>query len=195
MVPEEVSVIVTSGPEVQRSLDSIRLQTQRPSETLLLDDPEHPVTRAWPGVTVVPRTGASRAAALNQGWTLARHELLAFADAWDVWPAERLAGQLAVMQGHPEIDMILGQAQPLAGRWAPAPSPGPHLGSALIRRSVFSRVGLFDEAYPMSDLEWLTRVRASGLNVVVREEVTLWTGSPPAGPGRCGPPGPLSISR
>jgi GT2 family glycosyltransferase len=50
-----------------------------------------------------------------------------------------------------------------------------NLGSAVIRRSVFERVGLFDETMRYSeDVDWFMRAREAGAAIVTIDAVTLF---------------------
>ncbi|MFQ5500545.1 MAG: glycosyltransferase family 2 protein [Candidatus Zixiibacteriota bacterium] len=52
-----------------------------------------------------------------------------------------------------------------------------NLGSALFRRAVFDRVGLFDETlYYCDDWDWFMRARELGVPMVIHQDVTLVQG-------------------
>jgi len=56
----------------------------------------------------------------------------------------------------------------------PEPSLAINLGTALFRKSVFDRVGLFDETLRISqDIDWFMRAREQGVSTVVSQRTAL----------------------
>lgn len=128
-------------------------------------------------------------AARNHGLAEAQGEVIAFLDVDDQWPAQKLQHQMQVLLDRPEVDIVNGYVQVMQAvepqadgadqpmrqfeqRFAPVVSF--NLGSALFRRSVFDRVGCFDDQQIHSeDVDWFMRARELGIVMVVIEEVTL----------------------
>ncbi len=90
--------------------------------------------------------------------------------------------QLAHLRQHPELGIVMGQSQIfrqtglIAGQpqfeFLPLPPLFLSLGSAAIRRSVFDRVGLFDETLRQGeDLDWFMRARELGVAMLIHQEV------------------------
>jgi GT2 family glycosyltransferase len=83
-----------------------------------------------------------------------------------------------------QIDIVLGRIQQVllsetgsgqtqAQEFA-EPAFSVNLGSALMRKSVFDRVGLFDETMRYSeDVDWFMRAREAGAAIVTIDAVTL----------------------
>lgn len=128
--------------------------------------------------------GANRgpAAARNRGLELAQGEVICFLDADDLWREDKLAIQLAHLRERPELGIVMGQSQifrqtGLADgqpqvEFLPLPPLFLSLGSAAIRRAVFDRVGLFDEALRQGeDLDWFMRARELGVAMLIHQEV------------------------
>jgi len=108
-VPDEpvVSVVIPAWRPawLEEALHSVRAQTVSGIEIVVVDDgsPE-PVAPANADDLVLARQpNGGAAAARNTGVDLARAPWIAFLDADDVWPPEKLARQLAFHGEHPEL--------------------------------------------------------------------------------------------
>ena len=117
---------------------------------------------------------------MNYGLRLADGELIAFLDADDRWLPGKLAAQVAMLARHPEVDVVFAHmrqfvmGEDAAGggdRYSP-PQPGYGASTLLARRSVFARVGAFDEVEGVHHfLSWYARVQDAGLQVRLLPEV------------------------
>jgi glycosyltransferase involved in cell wall biosynthesis len=136
-------------------------------------------------VRYLHQTNQGPSAARNRGIERAQGSLIAFADADDLWPANKLEHQLPYLIRDPQIDIVLGRIQLVklsetdngqtrAEEFA-EPVFSVNLGSAIIRKSVFERVGLFDETMRYSeDVDWFMRAREGGAKIVTIDAVTLF---------------------
>jgi len=122
------------------------------------------------------------AAARNMGLELAKGELIAFIDADDVWVKNKLSLQCSLLKDNPTVDMIYGFL--LVTQMIPPDKLkqidlekekglfATQLGSMLIKRTVFDRVGGFDEEMRLAeDLDWVNRVREAGINVLAHKDI------------------------
>jgi len=132
-------------------------------------------------VRYLHQTNQGPAAARNRGIEQARGGLLAFADADDLWPSTKLELQLSYLIRDPKIDIVLGLVQQVRLSEAAdgpeefaEPAFSVNLGSAIIRKFVFERVGLFDETMRYSeDVDWFMRAREAGAEIKTIDAVTL----------------------
>ena len=135
-------------------------------------------------VRYLHQTNQGPAAARNRGIEHAQGSLIAFLDADDLWPATKLELQLSYLIRDSKIDIVLGRIQQVqlsetegetrAEEFA-EPAFSVNLGSAIIRKSVFERVGLFDETMRYSeDVDWFMRAREGGAAIVTIDAVTLF---------------------
>ncbi len=158
------------------ALESIAQQSQRPDEIIVVDDGSTDDTAAIVQnydalpIRYIYQENAGANHARNRGLMAARGNMIAFLDADDTWTAEktimqrRLLGEADVVIGHTRI---LGQSDSL-------PFILPSLCCALMRRSAFEQVGIFDPDLQYSDdMDWYMRVREAGLRIILHHEVVL----------------------
>jgi glycosyltransferase involved in cell wall biosynthesis len=187
-----VSVImpVYNGERFLReALESIRHQNYEPLEIIVVDDGSTDNTAKiiasygnW--IRYVRQENAGPAAARNRGLALAGGKLVAFLDADDLWPEGKLALQVERLINDPKLDIVLGRIQYVELPGAahveiPFESSektltGIHLGCGIYRKSVFDKVGGFDETLRISeDQDWFLRAREVNISVVILKETTL----------------------
>jgi len=187
-----VSVIVPvfNGEEFLReAVQSVLAQKYSPIEIVIVDDGSTDdtatVAKSLPDtVCYLHQTNKGPAGARNRGIEHAQGSLIAFADADDLWPADKLELQLPFLIGDPTIEIVIGRIQQVrlsktedgqtqAEEFA-EPAFSVNLGSAVIRRHVFERVGLFDETMRYSeDVDWFMRAREGSAAIVTIDAVTL----------------------
>lgn len=188
-----VSVIIPvfNGERFLReAVQSVLDQNYAPLEIIVVDDGSTDGTAAVARnladtVRYLHQANQGPAAARNRGIEHAKGSLLAFADTDDLWPAGKLALQLPYLTRDPTIEIVLGRIQQVrlsetvqghthAEEFAD-PAFSVNLGSAIIRKSVFERVGLFDETMRYSeDVDWFMRAREAGAAIVTIDAVTLF---------------------
>lgn len=108
-VPDEpvVSVVIPAWrPQwLDEALESVRAQTVVGVEVVVVDDgsPEPVAPRRADDLVLARQPNGGAAAARNTGVALATGPWIAFLDADDTWPPEKLARQLAFHAEHPEL--------------------------------------------------------------------------------------------
>lgn len=187
-----ISVIV---PAYQRerhvgsALASILAQGYRPIDIVVVDDGSTDRTAAiaqsYPDVRYVFQSNQGPPAARNTGLDHCRGGLIAFLDADDLWPPNKLERQFEFLAENPRISCVLGKMRNFLDdgfdlpHWVPASAMSDafdalSLGASLIRRETFERVGPFDTNYWFGDdLDWFIRLREAELPMAVMPEVLL----------------------
>jgi glycosyltransferase involved in cell wall biosynthesis len=188
-----VSVItpVYNGEQyLAEAIESVLAQTYRPIEIIVIDDGSTDnsagIISGFRGkVHYIYQVNRGPAAARNAGLAGARGEFISFLDADDLWPADKLQIQIPRLIENPRLDIIQGRIKyilpPEAGK-VNVKFEGPEntiisvmLGSGVYRRSVFDKVGMFDETLRYSeDLDWFLRVKEHGIPLIILGEITLY---------------------
>jgi glycosyltransferase involved in cell wall biosynthesis len=157
------------------ALDSILAQTYRPLDVIVVDDGSTDGTAALAArygdrVRYARQDNSGAPAARNLGLNIAKGEFVAFLDADDLWDAEKLRRQIARFEARPELDLCVTHLQNF---WIPELEkektrfqthrlarilPGYVTVTLLARRTVFDRVGFFnDDLRVGDDTEWFLR--------------------------------------
>src|SRR3954468_21570455 len=113
-----VIVPVLNGEKfLRQALESIP-RLEPPIEIIVVNDGSTDrtatIAQAFPTPLIyIEQAPAGPAAARNRGLQAAKGDLIAFLDADDVWTPDHPGEALAYLERHPEVDLILGQIQPL----------------------------------------------------------------------------------
>lgn len=187
-----VSVIIpvyNGGRYLRAALESVFAQTYRPFEVIVVDDgsvdDSGVIAQSFPEVRYINQANQGVAAARNNGIEAARGEFLAFLDQDDLWTPEKLRLQMDQLLSHPDLGYTLTQQQFFLDPGATLPPwfrkellstvhPGWVLGTLVVRRSVFEKVGSFATGYSAAnDSDWFFRAKAAGIPMSVVPELLL----------------------
>ena len=174
---------------ITESVESVRRQNHNPLEIIIVDDGSTDGTAGrvktlGKDIRYMRQSNRGPAAARNRGITMAGGDVIAFLDADDYWPSNKMEIQLARLEKDPQIEVILGRVQFIgtlteADRKIRFESPDNttiniNLGSGIFRKSVFERVGVFDESLRhFEDCDWFLRAREKEVSMVILEDVAL----------------------
>jgi glycosyltransferase involved in cell wall biosynthesis len=192
-LPISVIIPVYNGERyLAEAIDSVLGQTCRPLEIIVVDDGSTDgslgIAHRYPSpVQVIGQPHVGPGAARNHGVRIARGDFLAFLDADDRWPEDKLARQWDAFRQAPHLDMVLGQVRQLrdgaewtAGvttPWCPPDqlTAGYAAGAMLVRRAAFLRVGPFRTQWRLGEfIDWFARAREAGLAVACPPDLVLW---------------------
>jgi glycosyltransferase involved in cell wall biosynthesis len=162
----EILIVVAESDDDTRAIAS-RLAQQRP-RVMVLDNPDR-----------------TPAAARNIGLRRASGDIIAFNDADDLWTRGRLELQLDRLDRQPAVDMVSGLVTffDLLDQSNLAPAAASRcmtmfthqVTPAIFRRSVFDRIGLFDESLLYAeDRDILLRTIESEIPFVILKTPTLY---------------------
>ena len=175
------------------ALESVLGQTYRNLEVIVVDDGSTDQSRevarsfAARGVVYCHQNHAGIGPARNKGVELARGEFLAFLDADDRWPLEKIERQLKAFENDPALEMVFGQALQLqnGAGWEAGVNdkslnvagmvPGMVPGTMLIKRAAFDRVGKFQGDLKVGEfIDWYARAVELNVRSLVMPDLLLW---------------------
>jgi len=198
-----LSVVIPArnmGRYLHFALSSIRRQQHPNLEVVVVDagstDDTEAVIAAHRGAGLPVRlaggTEMSPAAARNLGIAQSANPLVAFLDADDLWPAGKIARQLARLASQPRVEMVSGYVTYFETADDSGLEPAPdtrtetlfhvHVGACIYRRETFDLIGgAFDEEFVYSeDVDLMLRVRENGVPFAILRSVELYYRRHPA---------------
>jgi glycosyltransferase involved in cell wall biosynthesis len=182
--PLTVSVVIPvyNGERfLAEAIASVIAQSRPAQEIIVVDDGSTDgsaaVARAFgPRVTLLQQANAWAGAARNTGIAAAKGTALAFLDADDLWPPDKLEAQVGTLEAHEHLDLVFGQVVQFhhpAGEEL-APVSGPIAGNMVARRASFDRVGPFITEYRLGEfIDWYGRAVDAGLRMLTLDRVVL----------------------
>lgn len=188
-----VSVIIPvyNGEQfLKQAIANIQKQNYHPLEIIVVDDGSTDKTAAIAAeykeyIRYFYQPNQGPAAARNLGIKQAKGNVIAFLDVDDLWPDNKLTLQTNCLLSHPSVDIVKGFTQVRKkveqedGSEKYLDNRAPYhlsvVGSALYRKSVFERVGLFNEKLIYGeDMDWFLRAWEQRIEQLLIDEVTLF---------------------
>lgn len=192
-LPVSVIVAVRNGANhLPGALDSLLTQQPPPSEILVIDghssDGSDHIAASLPGVTLHRQSSLGLGAARNEGIQASRFPWIAFCDADDRWTPGSLAARTRALDASPATLAVVGRlirielantsATPAQRERRGVPVPGFTPGALLAHRTLFTRLGGFDESLTIgTDTDWFVRLEQSGQPAKQIEDVVLLKGT------------------
>ena len=186
-----VSVImpVYNGEQfIETAVDNVMAQKYPSLELIIVNDgstdgTEERIRHLSGPIRYIKQENEGPACARNRGIESSYGPLIAFLDVDDIWPANTLNVLVQAMLCNPEVEITRGRAQHMqynAQRGAydfvgDSKETFPYsIPSALYRRSIFDKVGLFDASLRFGeDTDWFIRAAELNVNIKQIETVTL----------------------
>jgi len=175
------------------AIESVLSQTYQDLEVIVVDDGstdrsgEVAKSFAGRGVRYCQEVHAGIGPARNKGVELAQGEFIAFLDADDRWPLEKIERQLRAFENDPALEMVFGYALQLQNgpAWEAGVRdksltvdgmvPGMVPGTMLIKRGAFDRVGKFQGGLKVGEfIDWYARAVELKVRSLVLPELFLW---------------------
>jgi glycosyltransferase involved in cell wall biosynthesis len=191
-VPLFVSAIIpvyNGEAFLAEAVETIRRQNYHPLEIIIVDDGStdntETIARGFDNeVIYVRQENRGPGAARNRGLGMASGNVIAFLDVDDLWSRDKLKIQLPLLKdsfvdivlGYTQIMMLAGiiEGRHTFGGWSD-PLLAMNLSCALFKRSVFDKVGLFDETQIYcDDWDWFMRARERNVRMLMHKEVTYY---------------------
>jgi len=171
------------GEAIQSVLD----QKYDPLEIIVVDDGSTDNTQQvalnfGEKIIYARKENGGVSSARNLGLKLAKGEFISFIDSDDLWLNNKLLLQHLPFSKNPEFEITQGLTRRFLspGIKPPInfikdvdeqPTLTLHLGAGLFKKSVFDKIGLFDETMKFSeDIDWFLRAIESGIKISVLEE-------------------------
>lgn len=173
------------------SIRSVLAQDYRPLEVIIVDDGSTDgtaeIAKSYTREDAVRysyQENAGPAAARNFGISQAEGEFVAFIDADDLWPENKLSRQVHCLLEHPQAALVQGTIEKIKlqekdGRLQEVRDPDfpfiyTNLGAMLVRKAVFDQIGPFAASLKYhEDTDFWLRVREAGLPVLVLPQRAL----------------------
>jgi glycosyltransferase involved in cell wall biosynthesis len=179
-------------PFLLEAIDNIKRQKYHPLEIIIIDDGSTDRTAEIAAqfhqeICYIYQPNQGPSAARNHGIKIAKGEVIAFLDVDDLWADGVLIEFTDYLATHPDVDIVQGliqrmQFEPVVtlenpGVFEPIFQPYQfiNLGSAIYRKSVFDRVGLFDSKLrDNEDTDWFLRAWEQNISKVVIPKIMLF---------------------
>lgn len=168
-----ISVIIPTFNRLEllkETLDSVRKQTYRDFEIVVVNDGSTDGTGEWlkqqHDLLVIEQSNSGIATARNSGASVARGAWLAFLDHDDLWSPDKLSIQSQFVADNPDVALVSARHVRLGKRYLRPRRPKwikgdllikeyaesfIHTSSVMIRRDVFDAIGGFPTRYSFAD--------------------------------------------
>jgi hypothetical protein len=189
-IPESVSAVIcawNNWPDLEMTIESALRQSYQPHEVIVVDNsssdatPDEVPRRFGHRVRYIRQLNRECAGAYNAGFAVASGQFIQFVDGDDVLAPGKIEKQMEVFRANPELDVVYGDVRMFqtpdgAANWIDPSTDEEHdilrallspdvglcaLGT-LWRRRALERVGPWDEALYVEDLDYFLRAAWAG---------------------------------
>jgi len=170
-----------------QAIESILAQTYTPIEVIIIDDGSLDnssyIARSFQEVRYYHQLNQGVAVARNTGIAVSHGEFIAFLDQDDIWTHDKLDVQIEYLLHHPETGGVLSKLRLFLEPGVHPPGwlkidllqkeqTGYCPSSLIVRKDVFTRIGVFDSAYThTSDVDWIARAKDAGILLYILPHV------------------------
>ena len=189
-----ISVIVPvfNGEKyIEEALQNIENQGSIDFEIIVVDDGSTDSTakivETWPKpVQYIYQYNQGPAQARNVGIKAAKGDFIAFLDADDTWPLEKITTQITLLNQYPTIELVWGKTKYFfenemlrtkyeGHKMGIEPIFNVFLGAAMFRKNTFDKVGLFDTSLRFGeDIDWYNRASELKISILKSHDVGLF---------------------
>jgi glycosyltransferase involved in cell wall biosynthesis len=189
MLVSAIIPVYNAEPYLAEAIKSVLAQTYRPIEIIVVDDGSTDgsahVAKRFDQVRYQFQPNRGAGAARNRGAGLAQGSFLAFLDADDLWVEDKLARQMMAFEADSNLDMVFGYVRQFHSpeldeeekkqrKILSEVMPGHHVGTMLIRRDAFFRVGSFRTDLEVGEfIDWHARATEMGLRSQMLPDVVM----------------------
>ena len=175
---------------IDDAIESILSQDYSQLEIIVVDDGSTDnsakIIKSYnnPKIKYLYQENLGPAAARNKGIKFASGDFIAFLDADDLWPENKLIQQLKEFMNNDELNISMGKIKYVElpdatrnNRMLLDPDDTfkyVNLGAGLFKKDVFDKVGYFDEKFMFwEDLDWFLRAYEKNVSLKFIESVVL----------------------
>ncbi|MTJ11802.1 glycosyltransferase [Anabaena sp. UHCC 0187] len=173
------------------AIENVKNQDYQPLEIIVIDDGSTDKTgevaaEFKDNIRYIYQENSGPSAARNRGIKMAKGDVIAFLDVDDLWSDDKLQLQTNYLVENPLIDIVQGLIQQMnlsqltsaeKPTFEPVYKPYNYinLGSAIYRKSVFEKIGYFDETLNYAeDVDWFVRAWENGIPKLLIDQVMLF---------------------
>ncbi|MEA3446548.1 MAG: glycosyltransferase, partial [Bacteroidota bacterium] len=171
------------------AINSVLAQKYHPLELIVIDDGSTDKTQQvaktfGDKIIYIRQENKGVASARNKGIKLVKSKFVAFIDADDLWTNNKLEQQLDIFATKPDSEIVIGFTQRIPvtmNAISAEQEPNPkvlllyNLGCTLIRKSVFDKIGNFDEDLLLSeDTDWFFRAMEANIPIELHRDIVQY---------------------
>ncbi|EBA12644.1 glycosyltransferase family 2 protein [Roseobacter sp. CCS2] len=173
----DYSVIIPSHNAAEflpEAIASIKDQTHPSSQIIVVDDgstdnTQDVLSKLFPDVELIAQPQSGPGVATNTGIAAARHDILAFLDADDLWQPDKMERQICLLCLEPSIDLVFSTVESF--QHGDCQLAVDDEVSGFCRTSLCARKSAFDKVGKVTDygtragemIDWFTRAAEQGL--------------------------------